>query len=113
MPYGCLCGGCRDCQRAQGYDPDADRIDELQEEVLNEWIADERFYSDFDASFSTETWIAIQRAIAQTRDSDAGALYRSSLREAMKDDARKAAAQRLKDQRRDAEEDRALARAGW
>lgn len=92
-------------------------IEEETEVVITEWLADSRFYQDYDAGFSTETWLAIQKAFAERDDIEAGRLYREALRVQMLPDARKAAEARIdaeaKQARLDAEEERAFARAGW
>lgn len=111
--------GPGDCAEPDYSKQDArhDAIEEETEVVVAEWLADSRFYQDYDAGFSTETWLAIQKAFAERDDIEAGRLYRTALREQMLPDARKAAAQRIdadaEQNKRDAEEDRGLARMDW
>lgn len=92
-------------------------IEEETEVVVAEWLADARFYQDYDAGFSAETWLAIQKAFAERDDIEAGRLYRTALREQMLPDARRAAEQRIDadiaNAKRDAEEERGMARTGW
>jgi hypothetical protein len=37
---GCLCGGCRDCLRAQGCDEDGEAVDKVAANLLKEWMTD-------------------------------------------------------------------------
>lgn len=111
--------GPGDCEPPDYSKQDArsEAITQETEVVVTEWIADSRFYQDYDAGFSTETWLAIQKAFAERDDIEAGRLYREALRVQMLPDARKAAEARIdaeaKQARLDAEEERAFARAGW
>ena len=36
---GCLCGGCRDCLRAQGYDEDGEAVETVAASLLDEYLA--------------------------------------------------------------------------
>lgn len=88
-------------------------IERMTETILDEWLADSRFYLDFAAGFSTATWESFERAVASCSDTEACAIYRAALREQMRESAKKASRQRIKQMRDDAAEDRAMAREGW
>lgn len=64
MLYGCLCGGCRDCLRAQGHDPDAEEVDKLEGEVLAEWLRNPSYVAAAWTEFSAADCAAIESAHA-------------------------------------------------
>lgn len=93
----CLCGAqdCPSCGPAQGYDPLDFAIDEMADEVVAEWLADRKQFSEYAAGFSDETWERFESAIAACSDVEACEIYRQAIREQMKDDAREEARQRV------------------
>ena len=88
MPgYGCLCGGCRDCLRAQGYDPDRDQAEDDAIDVVQEWLRDKDKVGAYSAYLTEDDMLAIERAVAS---GDVAALmreYETRLARYMHDDA--------------------------
>mgnify|MGYP001050121144 CR=1 FL=1 len=88
MPgYGCLCGGCRDCMEAQGYDPDRDQAEDDAIDVIERWLRDADKVAAVLAYLSEDDWAAIEAAVASC---DAAALmreYQTRLARYMHDDA--------------------------
>lgn len=103
MPgYGCLCGGCRDCLIAQGYDPDRDRAEDDAIEIVQGWLRDADKIGQYTAYLTEDDCLAIERAVAE---GDAAALlrvYEDRLAGHMHDDAVDQALSDIRDAREEA-----------
>lgn len=61
---GCLCGGCPDCLRAQGYDEDGEAVDAIAATLLEEWAQSPRQVGEAMTCFTADEYRAVERAHA-------------------------------------------------
>lgn len=61
---GCMCGGCRDCLRAQGYDEDGEMLEAVAESLADEWAADPKQIGEATTCLAAADYEAIERAHA-------------------------------------------------
>lgn len=78
---GCLCGGCRDCLRAQGYDEDGEAVETVAANLLEEWSANPKQVGEATTCLATADYEAIERAHAAV-NAEADPARRRALKEA-------------------------------
>lgn len=86
---GCDCGGCPDCLRAQGYDPDGEAVDAIAATLLEEWAQSPRQVGEAWTCLTGDEYQAIERAHAAV-NAEADPDKRRALKEAYFDVADKA-----------------------
>jgi hypothetical protein len=86
---GCMCGGCRDCLRAQGYDEDSEAVDAVAATLLEEWASSPRQVGEASTCLTGDEHQAIERAHAAV-NAEADPDKRRALKEAYFDVADKA-----------------------
>ena len=106
---GCMCGGCRDCLRAQGYDPDSEAVDAVAATLLDEYLADARMVGEAACELTADEYLAIDAAHAERDAAKLFAVRDAVIRRVLGKLADDRARDRLDEIRRDAEADAAEA----
>ena len=102
---GCLCGGCRDCLRAQGYDEDGDAVETVAANLLDEYLASAHWIGEAACSLTDEEYRAIDVAHAERDAMKLFAVRDAAIRRVLSRWADETARERLEKIRREAEQD--------
>ena len=79
---GCMCGGCRDCLRAQGYDEYGEAVETVAANLLEEWSADPKQIGEATTCLAAADYEAIERAAHAAVNAEADLDKRRALKEA-------------------------------
>lgn len=103
--YGCDCGGCPDCLRAQGYDEDDEALETIAELILDEYLASPKWVGEAAASLTDAEYYAIDQAHAERDAMKLFAVRDAAIRRVLGKWAMDTARERLDKIRREAEAD--------
>ena len=102
---GCMCGGCRDCLRAQGYDKDGEAVEAVAANLLDEYLASAHWVGEASCSLTDEECRAIDVAHAERDAMKLFAVRDAAIRRVLGTWADETARERLEKIRREAEAD--------
>ena len=102
---GCMCGGCRDCLRAQGYDEDGEAVEAVSATLLDEYLASAHWIGEASCSLTDEEYRAIDAAHAERDAMKLFAVRDAAIRRVLSRWADETARERLDAIRREAEQD--------